>query len=285
MYSNIYEYMHDLDVVAESEGVDALTITATGLDGKVVITRVLDMVSDTILLDKEKKWGFQGAAGWTRGPVSYATKYSKGGGKLWSIAMIKGPIAHSALAAAVKCADGAVDGAGGVKYTRVDLRADLKMREPRVGLPRIIKDGYKGKYEIKIIESRTGDTLYCGSRESGTFVRIYDKSAAYGEERGSGKIWRFEVEFKMHKVQPVVNALQLGDFRNAGDIIWQTLRGRNIPSPKIGAEVEILGECTNLSSAEQKLDWLARQVSPTTKFLVALGMKKEVKKTLGLFDD
>jgi len=269
--------MHNLDIVGESTEIDALTITAMGLEGKLSISLVIDSLTDYLDLHKQKKWKFQGAEGWSKGGVSSATRYNKSKKAIWTVLMVRGEIARAAMDVAMSLDD--------IKYTRVDIRVDLAMAEKVEGLPRKLKDSYRGKFPVQLIESNTGDTFYCGSRESGSFIRIYDKSSAYGYPAGSGMVWRFEIEFKKGTACGVVELLKEGKFENASDIVWQALRSRDIPAPKIGRVLDIRSTYTNLTSAEMKLEWIGRQVRPTVEFLVALGLKDEVKQQLGLFDD
>jgi DNA relaxase NicK len=190
--------------------------------------------------------------------------------------MVRGELARKAMDVAVNFED--------IKYTRVDIRVDISMSGEVQGLPRKIYDTYKGKFPTKLIESNTGDTLYCGSRESGEYIRIYDKSVSYGYCEGSGQVWRFEVEYKNRSAERLAVYLEDNKFENMADVVWASMRKKDLPAPRIGKVVDIRGAYTSLTSAEQKLEWIGRQVRPTVQFLVSLGLVEEVREQLGLFD-
>lgn len=270
MSDNIYSYMHNLATQATAETVDALTLTATGLEGKLSIKLVIDALRDRLLLEPKVPFKFRRAIGWTRGSVSYAEEV-KDDTKLWCILMVRGELSEIAFTEAQKLDD--------LKVTRIDLAVDVQMLEAVTQLPRKLKDTYKGVFDIQLIESRTGDTLYVGSRESGIFIRIYDKSEEYGLE--TGRVWRFEVEFKNEKAQTVASLLKKQGIKIAQDIVWTALRSRDVPSPKIGQTVNLKARKVTMSTADMKLAWLGKQVRPTVGYLVSIGKKKEVYEQLG----
>lgn len=275
MDSNIYEYMHNLPIGGQSEAVDALTITATGLEGKLSISLVVEAMRDYLLLQEKKPFTFRNAKGWSRGSVSYAEEL-KQGVKLWSILMVKGEQSEIAFTEACKLKD--------LKITRIDIAVDILMLEPVVQLPRKLKDTYKGKFDINLIESLTGDTLYCGSREGGVYVRIYDKSEEYNYELG--RVWRFEVEFKKGQAPTVFGLLRDNGIKIAQDVVWTAVRSRDLPTPKIGQTINLKAQRVTFSTSQMKLAWLGRQVRPTVEYLMNIGKKEEVYKQLGFeFDN
>lgn len=269
---NIYEYMHNLPMAGGDTGVDAVTITATGLEGKLSIAYILDGLREYIENEKKKPFKFQSATGWSAGAVRTADKYDGRIKKLWSILMVTGPMSTNVLKASLAFSD--------VKYTRVDLCCDIVMSEKVLGLARKLKDSYKGSHAIKLIESNTGDTLYVGSRESETMVRIYDKSKEYQEEMG--KVWRFEVEYKKGIANLVPGYLQEKGVESIKDMIFHECREKDLPSPIPGKVVTLGRKVITMSSSEMKLNWLSRQVAPTVQWLVALGYEKEVVEALQL---
>lgn len=268
---NIYDFMHKLSVVGDAECVDALTLTATGMEGKLSMSLVIEAMRDYLEIEEKKPFKFRDATGWTRGSVSYAEKLERGV-KLWAILMVRGaPQSEIAFTEALKLSD--------LKVTRIDLAVDLQLTERVTQLPRKLKDTYKGKYPIQLIESLTGDTLYCGSRESGIYIRIYDKSSDYNKELGL--VWRFEVEFKQGKAEHIFDMLKKEGVGIAKDIVWTALKSRDLPSPKIGQTVNLRAHKINVSSSDLKLAWLGRQVRPTVQFLTSIGRTREVYEQLG----
>lgn len=268
--NNIYDYMHSLDVEGKSAGIDAVTVTATGIDGKLSIDLVLDSLRGYIEEQDRKPFKFQGATGSMWGSVRAASRVNGEGKKLWTILMVTGNQSQEAFKVALKVRD--------VKFTRVDTYIDVKMREQVLGLPRKLYDTYRGNNKITLIESGTGDTFYCGSRESEAFIRIYDKSSEYGEDLG--RVWRIEVEYKRGLAQGVANYLAEYGIAGIEELIWSEMRTKDLPVPAIPSKVNIVRGMITVSSSEMKLNWLGRQVEPTVRFLRRLGLESEVKKAL-----
>lgn len=268
---NIYTFMANLTTEGVAESVDALTLTAVGIEGKLSMSLVIDAMGDYLDLQEKKPFKFRRAKGWTRGGVSYADELKADSSKLWSILMVKGDEAEVAFTAATKLSD--------LKVTRLDIAVDILLTEQVLLLPRKLKDTYLGKFPVQLIESFTGDTLYVGSRESGMFIRIYDKSEEYA--MALGLVWRFEVEFKYAKAQHIFELLKKDGVGIAADIVWTALRSREIPSPKIGQAVNLKARKVSFSTAELKLAWLGRQVRPTVDYLRMIGKEEEVYRQLG----
>lgn len=269
---NIYKYMSDLQIDGVAPWVDALTVTATGLEGKLSIAIVLENLREEIEIEPLSKFNYMGAKGWARGSVRYADKWDERGQRQWAILMVTGKSSEVALKTALRV--------GSLNFTRVDLAVDVKMRERVLGLARKLKDGYKGKKETKLIESLTGDTFYCGSRESDLMLRIYDKSEEYGF--GQGFVWRFEAEFKGSRAERVASYVAMQGLSGIPDLVWTAQNSSDLPSPYLGQVVDIRGSKVTLTSSERKLAWLGNQVRPTVAWLIKLGKEKEVYEQLGL---
>lgn len=270
---NIYEYMQQLPIDGQECGIDALTITATGLDGKLSVDLVLHSLASYIETQEVKPFRFQGAAGKAWGSVRYAAMWNDRKSVQWAILMVTGAQSSGAFKESLKVRD--------VKYTRLDLCIDVFMRERILGLPRKLKDTYKGNScQPKLVESMTGDTLYVGSRQSESMVRIYDKSAGYGEELG--KIWRFEVEYKGELVQLVAPIIEREGVAGISDLVWSEMRNKELPTPAIPDKVNLGRRMVTLSSAEMKVNWLNRQVAPTVRWLKAMGLEDQVREVLEL---
>lgn len=270
--SNIYDFMHNLPVEGYVNGIDAVTLTATGLEGKIAVSYIIHALEDKLVLEKGKPFRFQGASGWVKGSVRYAEKFDGRGQKEWCILMVTGQLSAQVFKAAIALKE--------VKLTRVDLACDIVMRERVLGLARMLKDTYKGKSSIKLIESLTGDTFYCGSRQSEEMIRIYDKSPEYNEEMGM--VWRFEVEYKKGIAKLIPDALQELGTDGIKDLIFQSCRDKDLPAPIPGKMVKIARSAVTMSSSEMKINWLSRQVLPTVTWLKSLGLKEEVVKALQL---
>lgn len=269
---NIYEYMHNLPIDGQECGIDALTITSTGLDGKMSVDLVLHSLAPYIEVQEAKPFKFQGAIGKAWGSVRYAQKWDARQRVLWAILMVTGAQSPGALKTSLAVKD--------VKYTRLDLCIDVFMRERVFGLPRKLKDTYKGDCSVKLIESLTGDTLYVGSREAESYVRIYDKSPEYEEELG--KVWRFEVEYKGGLAPLVAGEVERDGVGGIANLVWGEMAKKGLPVPTIPDKVNLGRRMVTLSSAEMKLNWLSRQVRPTVNFLRKLGLEREACEALQL---
>lgn len=270
---NIYEYMHKLPIEGDKAQVDALTVTATGLQGKIAIGLILEETKDYLSEYKKKPFYFQGASGWQAGSVRYAEKRDEALGKVWSIVMLTGEVTRDCFRVAAKLQEE-------VKFTRCDIACDIFLYEKALGLARLIKDNYKGRQVTKLVESNTGETVYVGSRQSDAMLRIYDKSKEYGLDLG--KVWRWEVEYKGQLAPIVVSEVADGGLTRAREIIFQEARKKSVPSPVIEASRGVKRERVAASSAEMQLAWLARQVAPTVRWLTALGLEDEVRSALQL---
>lgn len=269
---NIYQFIQSLPIEGVSTCIDALTVTATGLEGKLSIATILHYIGDKLAVEMEKPFKFNGAKGWVRGPFRYADKKTEAHGTVWSILMVTGRESEECFKIALKVRD--------LKFTRIDIAVDIKMSERVLGLARKLKDGYKGKKETKLIESLTGSTFYCGSRESDVMIRIYDKSEEYGEEQG--KVWRFEVEYKGERAESVADYIAGQGTRGLTDLLWTSLKTSDLPTPIWGQVVDIKAQKITMSSSERKLAWLGSQVKPTVRWLQKLGKAEEVYTQLGL---
>ena len=222
---------------------------------------------------KRKKFSFWGANGWSRGSVRYADK-TEGGRRLWCILMITGLWSESVLKNCI--------GSNSVKFTRVDVAVDVKLKRPDEKVARKIRD-YGEKFtngQVKLVESLVGGTVYVGSRESDKFFRIYDKSADYGED--IGRIWRFELEAKGEFSETVRLAIRENGSECVADILWDAARSMGIPSPAVGSMLVYAKKQVTLPSSEMKLAWLQRQVRPTVVWLSKVWGVQVVQEALGL---
>lgn len=270
---NIYEFMSNLDIDESVAGIDAVTITATGLEGKLTTQMVLHELREYLAVEQEKKFSFMGARGWQRGSVRYADKRAEYDKRvLWAVLMVTGRESEDALRVALK--------AGDCKFTRVDINVDVILKGRVLGLARKLKDAYKGPSQVKLVESLTGDTVYFGSRESESYIRIYDKSAEYGQEQGF--VWRFELEAKRGRAEAVAEYIGLQGKRGIPDLVFTALKQKSVPTPNIGETVNIQRAAMTLSSVEMKLNWLRTQVRPTVRWLYKVGLANEVSEALQL---
>lgn len=280
---NIYQYLQSLDITGESTGIDAVTITATGLGGKLVLGFILNEFAEELSVESEQKFYFKGASGFARGPFRYASKWDGKQSQLWAILMVTGEISDKVFNHAITYND------GGLRYTRLDLRCDIKLSEVVTDLAHRLYLGNKHKVEAKYYASITGDTVYFGKRENSAFVRVYDKSLEYGEQLGT--VWRFELEAKKefaHNVAMLLsNAADSKLTRSQVDdiiqnILWGKMKEMGLPTPKQGDFPNIRMTQVTLTSNEMKLAWLRSRVRGTVRGLIAAGEGRRVEEALGV---
>lgn len=269
---NIYEYMHKLPMEGDNQQVDALTVTATGLTGKIAIGLILSEIESHLENYKSKPFYFNGAKGWQKGSVRYAEKTDEAQGRLWVILMITGEHSQQAFKTA--------SGLDGIKFTRCDLAVDVFLYEKVLGLPRMVKDHYKGSQRLVLYESTRGDTVYVGSRESDAYLRIYDKSEEYGLDQG--RVYRWEVEYKGSAAPVVVEEVRDGGLAKIRELVFSEARQKDVPTPIIEGCRGIKRARASVSSPEAKIAWLEKQVAPTIRWLTALGLEENVRNALQL---
>lgn len=125
-----------------------------------------------------------------------------------------------------------------------------------------------------------GDTTYIGSRDSETFVRVYDKAAETGTEEYRGAV-RYEVEFK-NGAAAAAYARLVADVDKACDtaagIVRAVLLARGVALPNWVQAPHMLrpkGE-VGPSSTDGTLTWLASGVRPSIARLLEKGVPYEV---------
>lgn len=163
------------------------------------------------------------------------------------------------------------------EFTRVDYAIDIRLDEP---VPTLAKDWYAAVGERAIL-SREGDTLYLGSRKSGNFGRIYDKSVRYGDAMGSGTVWRFELEAKRVQARRLAAVWQ-----KAGDKGWHIASVVAYQMKKWGVGLPLSGVRVQQELAVKQegntMRWLRHTVAPSIARLVSAGREDEVLSALGL---
>lgn len=181
------------------------------------------------------------------------------------------------------------------KVTRVDVRVDTWLKQAKPGL---VSHSYRvpGAAEFDanrmayalIKNNKGGQTLYCGSRQSLQFGRLYDKGAQQDLE--PGKWFRYEVEFKgelaMKAAVRLVEKIKYA--RKAAEewirsLVHDWFASRwVIPVFDSAGTEDYLRPSATMSTPEKKLSWLMSQVRPTLAYLIDLGYREEMLAALGL---
>lgn len=179
----------------------------------------------------------------------------------------------------------------GSKVTRFDLQVTIAV-EPAD--PTIAAGTYdmlaianarrlKPRY-IKLIRSETGETLYVGKRTNNIMLRLYDKTDAYDTGK-LGSYWRYEVEYKGNAAQKAHRKWFESGNRAAMAVsmITSEFSKRGIePGFHKGSRMNAIAIGATASTAETKIDWLIRCVSPVVVQLCMSGYEDQVLRALNL---
>jgi hypothetical protein len=179
------------------------------------------------------------------------------------------------------------------RVTRIDCQVSVTLDEPLPGAflsayyqtqtPRGGK-GRPAKARV-ILNSRGGDTLYLGSRQSDLYGRFYDKGVE-SKSALPGLYFRYETETKGNLVAPVLTALA----RTQSEKDWiagyvaRFFASRRLDTLETSAIPLENARVPAATSVDQSLLWLKTQVAPTVARLVRGGHIAAVYRALGLAD-
>lgn len=179
----------------------------------------------------------------------------------------------------------------GAQATRIDLAvtAEYFAAEERLAsreYDRLMDEkAHTSKRKYALVRSQNdGETLYVGSRKSDTFGRLYDRGVK-SRSHDSGKLWRWEVEYKQAKAGAVWSGLTGGAKSStmAAGLVSEWFSKRGVVPPAT-TETYVLDpvEYEKFPTVENKLEWLRQQVRPSVERLIAAGFFTETCKSLGI---
>jgi DNA relaxase NicK len=142
-------------------------------------------------------------------------------------------------------------------------------------------------YKMRLIDGKgDGDTLYLGSRSSALFTRIYDKEREQLTDEGYKSSLRYECECKERLAFDTYQRCIATGYSSAScvAVLVGLLLGRGIHALGVGGSSVVVTAPSQLpiSTVENSLTWLEKQVSPTVRRLVREGYEEEVLHALGL---
>lgn len=142
-------------------------------------------------------------------------------------------------------------------------------------------------FEVRLIDGfGSGDTLYVGDRSSEMFVRCYDKQKAPNAKPEHKGAIRYEVELKERAAIKAVERLTSGGYSPATcmALLASLLDRRGICAMGLrGVQYEPFPPSDiPVTSLEDSLLWLTKQVRPTIARLMRDGYEEEVLSALGL---
>lgn len=227
-----------------------------------------------------RKWAWQGYDGFRCGPVACGERPDG------SILKLEGIAAHAWLDAGLSA---------GHNISRIDIAATVwgvSEQSELIGRHKVSADTHRKTlqhkpYRVRLIDGvGDGDTLYCGSRESVYFLRVYDKERAPNstpEYKGS---IRYEAECKEELAQQVYAGIVSGGYSvaNCSAILGGLLARRGIDPVYIGClqSKNLPPVAVPASDIQRSLRWLNLQVKPTLINLLKMGYEQEALQALGL---
>ena len=279
--------MHDSSGVLIESQVDWLTASAHGKERS---QRMLDVAhhvakEEAAQGNRKRRWRLMGYEGHRVGRIAYGRRDNAS-----CLVQLSGQAAEDRLADVLRESD---------VVTRIDLAATWRATPP---------DPLMGRNQYALAElwhrshprsarpwfvgdASGGFTCYLGSRESPTFLRIYDKGAesfASGDQSGLERYrgcWRFELEAKASMASAL--ATMVADREDRADYVRDYLvsflEAHGMSAPFVaGQPVALLPGFRRRSDAESRLKHLARNVKPTVQWLIERGRLADVLETLGL---
>lgn len=192
------------------------------------------------------------------------------------------------------------------KVTRLDLAVDIWLDVPRDQVKQaarvVMSPAFETRLNYTVISgmsggqrTKTGDTLYVGSRQSTQFGRFYDKGLQQ-KTAEPGKYLRMEVEYKGAGAMQISKAAlalappQLGEWIQCTVYDWFLSRSV-VPlfNPATDTPGTLVRSQMKQTTSEKKLAWLHTQVKPTVQYLFEQGLRSETLHALDIefakFDD
>jgi hypothetical protein len=268
-------------------GVDYLTTTWPGEIRDTILgstRQVMDWARDNAVLNGAgnwvKPWAWQGYNGHSCGPVSCGQRADG------CILRLSSTAAHEWLAAGLSA---------GHNISRIDIAATvwgISDQSALIARHKVDTDTHRKTlqhkpYRVRLIDGvGDGDTLYCGSRESVYWLRIYDKERdpkSTAEYKGSV---RYEAELKEELAQQAYSGVTRGGYSvaNCVSVLGGLLVRRGIDPIHIGCiqSSYLPNIAVSGSDVSRSLKWIASQVKPTLQNLMRMGYEEEALVALGL---
>lgn len=183
-----------------------------------------------------------------------------------------------------------IENISNLKPTRIDYQVTVKLARARdlaSELYDIVETSNRlseRKKTIQYIKSDTGSTFYLNKRNSPVFIRVYDKSQAYGHPLGT--CWRYEVEYKKGHALPAFARWMKSPNRTTtiASTVASELTTRGIITQfgsGAGTRISVTQEPSTFA---KKLRWLESCVRPVVGKLITGGFEDEALEALGLSD-
>lgn len=278
--------VHDSGVLIESQ-VDWLTASAHGKERSQRLMDVARHVSkeEDSRGNRKRRWRLMGYEGYRVGRVAYGRRDDAS-----CLVQLSGDTADAKLTDVLDEAD---------VVTRIDLAATWRCSPPdplmgrnQYALAEMFHQAHPTSARPWFVgDSEGGYTCYLGSRESATFLRIYDKAreSIASEDRAGAEryraCWRFELEAKAGMAEAL--ATMVADREDRADYVRDYLvsflAAHGMVAPFVaGQPVALLPGFRRRSDEESRLKHLARNVRPTVRWLEERGRGADLRAALGI---
>jgi DNA relaxase NicK len=159
----------------------------------------------------------------------------------------------------------------------VDRRFSRWQREPRL---------FGGVKRARLwMDESGGKTMYLGSSQSDTLLRLYDHGVRHGYAE-PGKSLRWEAQLRRLPARAALATLVNSSHSELamGGLVYSLFSDRQVPPEWIYKEVRITPARRGTTDVQGKLDWLEKSVKGTVGTLIAHGYLDEVLCALGIKD-
>lgn len=140
------------------------------------------------------------------------------------------------------------------------------------------------------LNSRGGQTLYCGSRASDKVGRLYDKGIEQ-KTAPAGAYWRYEVEYKRDEAARIARLSSEAKLDDAliAAFVADFFGSRGLPIPAciedletIAAEHRATLQFDGITDSDRTLRWLNQTVAASVQRLIDSGRLADVVRALGM---
>jgi DNA relaxase NicK len=174
-------------------------------------------------------------------------------------------------------------------YSRLDIQVTVWLPElPKTYNERMYgrllqafnPDTGKGSGPRRYTDGKGGWTIYSTDRTAKQMARIYNKYAETPEPQYKGAI-RYELELKDIYACEMAGMLDLQGIHAERYLLsylklWYKRKGIILPYNSRTADISLLSVPHAQSDVERQLQWLERQVKPTVRRLIELGLQEYV---------
>lgn len=268
-----------------SAGIDYCTMTAKRGDReKQLRERVNLLLAEQVDSGNElKTWKFSGYRGKRSGGVAFGLRHDG------CIVVLSGSAAATLTVESILLAD---------NVSRIDLQvtcfdASTQAERAHMGYYSMLeaprRRGRPPSASLRL-NSRGGQTLYCGSRASDRVGRLYDKGIEQ-KTALAGAYWRYEVEYKRSQAATIARLAAESKLDDAliAAFVADYFGSRGLPIPACIEDLEAVAashratlQFDGITDADRTLRWLSQTVAASVQRLIDSGRLADVVRALGM---